>query len=304
MTNQENNKQHLPPVPPPYPYYAPPQEDEINLLDLWKILIEQKKLILFITAIITLTAITYALLATPIYRAEALLAPVQKEKNSGFNALAGQFGSLASLAGVNLNGSKGNIQVSIATLRSRELTYRLIEEEDLMPVMFKKNWDESMKQWRKSKKPPTLWKAYKIFDSSRNISIDRKTGLITLTIDWDDPVLAAELVGKLVVRTNKKLREEAILNAKESIKYLKAELQKTSIVEIKESIYNLIEGHTKTMMLANTKEEYAFRVLDRALVAERPIKPKRIKIIIIGIVIGGIIGIFAAFIRRAIINAS
>lgn len=300
MNNQNDNQQQpQDPKLPPYPYYAPLQEDEINLSDLWKILVEQKKLISIIILIATLFSLAYALLATPIYRAEALLAPVEKEKGGRLGALAGQFGGLASLAGIDLGGGGGGVELAKATLKSRDFTNKFIQDENIMPVLFEDQWDSSTKQWKNAKNQPSMWKAYKLFNSIREISQDKKTGLVKLTIDWKDPVLAAEWIGKLVARVNNKLRQEAITESDRSIEYLEAELQKTSVIEIKESIYSLIEAQTKTRMLANTQEEYAFRVLDSAVIPEEKVKPKRALIIVLGAILGGMIGIFSAFIRRA-----
>jgi len=301
MNDQKDNQQQPQnPAPPPYPYYAPPKEDEISFIDLWKVLVEQKKIIFLFTAITTLGALAYALLATPIYRAEALLAPVTKESSSRFGALAGQFGGLASLAGIDLGSGGGSVEEAIATLKSRELSNKFIEDEDMIQVLFEDEWDYNNMR-KNNNTAPTLWDAYDLFHKSiRFITTDKKTGLITLAIEWKDPVKAAHWANELVRRVNKKLRQKAIQDSEESIKYLEAELQKTSIIEIKESIYSLIEAQTKTKMLANTQEEYAFRVIDSALIPEGKIKPKRSLIVVLGFVIGGVFGVFTAFIKRAI----
>jgi len=60
----EQNKQHddaqKPTPPPPYPYYYPPpyeDEDEIDLLDLWRVLWKNKVLIVLITVLSTAVAV-------------------------------------------------------------------------------------------------------------------------------------------------------------------------------------------------------------------------------------------------------
>jgi len=57
----------------PYAYYAP--EDEINLVDLWKVLVRRKKELFGVAGVVTLGAVLYALLATPVYRAETVFLP-------------------------------------------------------------------------------------------------------------------------------------------------------------------------------------------------------------------------------------
>lgn len=61
----------------------------------------------------------------------------------------------------------------------------------------------------------------------------------------------------------------------------------------------MIEAQTKTKMLANTQEEYAFRILDKAVVPEEKIRPKRTLIVVLGVMIGLIMGVFSAFLRQA-----
>ena len=60
---------------PPYGYYPMPYnpaEDEIDLLEYWRILAARKWLIVLITVLFTAAAVAVALLMTPIYRAEVL----------------------------------------------------------------------------------------------------------------------------------------------------------------------------------------------------------------------------------------
>lgn len=48
-------------------------EDEIDLKELWKALLKRKKMILFLTGSVTLIAVVYAFIKTPIYEAKAVL---------------------------------------------------------------------------------------------------------------------------------------------------------------------------------------------------------------------------------------
>ncbi len=298
MNNQDDRQQvQQNPLPPPYPYYAPTQEDEINLFELWKILVAHKKIIFTITTISTLLAIVYAVLATPVYRAETLLAPVTQESGGRFSALTSQFGGLASLAGINFGGKSGSSQEAIATLRSREFTAKFITQENLMPVLFESAWDSENNKWLDDHNPRTLWDAYELFSNVRSISVNKETGFVVLAIEWKDPYLAKTWANKLIVSLNNELRREAIIHADKSIQYLKNELEKTSVVEIKKSLYSLIESETKSKMLANTKEEFAFRFIDKAVVPEDRIRPKRKKIVILGFILGLSFGVFIVFIR-------
>ncbi len=295
-----------PPVPPGYPYgypypYPPVEEDEIDLREIWQALVDNKKLIAIITGATTALAIVFALLLTPIYRAEVLLAPATSEKNGGLSALAGQFGDLAALAGISVGGGD-KTQEAIATLKSRTLTEAFIKENNLMPILFEDDWDAGKKAWKKQdpENAPTIWQAYEVFNKNiRTVSADKKSGLVTLAIEWKDPALAAAWANDLVTRVNRQRQKEAIHEAESSIGYLYKQLAKTSSVEVEQAIYRLVEAQTKNIMVAQAREEFAFKVIDPAVAPEKKVKPRRIVITAAGFILGFFMAVTFVFMRRS-----
>ncbi len=297
----------LPPYPPPWAYYPP--EDEIDLREYWKLLVQNRKLIGIVTGICTLLALITSLVMTPIYRAETLLAPVSDDKTNGLTALAGQFSDLAALAGINLGG-ENSVDESIATLNSRQLGVEFIKQAGLKPILFPGRWNPKTKTWIRhwwqsgdQDATPTDWDAYDKFNKSiRSVSVDRKTNLVTLSVEWTDPVLAAKWANELVTRVNEERRQKAIDEAEKSIGYLEQQLAKTGVVEVQQSIYKLIEAETKTMMVARTREEYAFKVIDPAVPPEKKVRPQRLLIVILGFFAGILLGTIIVLIRRNILD--
>jgi len=262
-------------------------EEPINWREYWQVLIEHKKLIGIITAASTLLATATAFLLTPIYRAEVLLAPVSEERAGSLSSLAGQFGDLAALAGVNLGTNKDKSAESIAALKSRSLSVAFIEKENLKLILFPRKWNAENKKWKDQDEIPTDWEAFEIFDEDiRTISVEKKTGLVTLTIEWKDPALAAKWANGLVRQVNARLRNEAIEEAEKSIAYLEKQLASTSSVEIQQAIFRLVEAQAKKKMVANAREEYAFSVIDPAVTPEERSKPKRGLLVAIGFLVG------------------
>jgi len=297
--NSQNNQVPVSAVPPVY-YMSPPpvaEDDEINLMDYWRTLMRFKWMIVLITFLSGAGAIAVAFNMPPVYRAEALLAPAGEDKNAA-SALSGQFGGLASLAGINIGGGGGETETAVATMESRIFSNEFITDQKLMPIMFEEKWDASSKRWLVENKEdiPTLWDAYKKFDQDmRTISADKKTGMYTLAIEWSDPELAADLVNKLVKKINHHQKQAAIIEAKRSIAYLENQLNETSVVEMQQAIYRLIEAQTKNIMLANVRDEYIFKVIDPAVVPEEKIKPKKKLIAILGVIVGFMLSVFLAF---------
>ena len=77
----------------------PSDEDEIDLLELIRTLLQAWKTIVGITIICTGLAVAYALYLPDIFKAETILAPAQDDE-SGARSLLDKFGGLVAIAGV------------------------------------------------------------------------------------------------------------------------------------------------------------------------------------------------------------
>ena len=296
-------KRHDPPsVPPPYsafptPYVVYREEETIDVAMYWRLIVAQRKWVFILTAVATLTAVGIGFALPPVYRAETLLVPVEQEKGDGFGALAGQLGDLAAIAGVNFGSAKDKTAEFVAALNSRALSVSFIKEKNLMPILFESQWDSAKKSWKAGLDPPTEWQAYGLWDNTvRRVSVDRRSGLITLAIEWRDPVLAANWANELVQKVNSRLRAEAVEEADRSVAYLQKQLPQTSAVEVQQAIYRLIEIQTKKKMIADTRGEYAFTTIDPAVPPEAKYKPNRSMIVYVGLVLGLALGILVAIV--------
>ena len=142
-----------------------------------------------------------------------------------------------------------------------------------------------------------MWTAYELFSSLRSIDEDVQTGLYTLDVNWTDPRLAAEWANGLIHDVNAVLRTRAIGESRQNLDFLRSELQTNSQVQLQTMIYGLIEAEMKNAMLANVKQEYAFKVIDPARMPEKTHWPKRLLIALLGFCAGLVIGTFAAVFR-------
>lgn len=269
--------------------------DEISLGDIVATLWSRRLMIVLVTVAFAVSSVAVALLLPEKYDASIVLSPVSDDaaggKLGGSGGLLSQFGGLAALGGISLGGNSGRRAEALATLRSAALTEGFIADNSLLPVLFWREWDAEAKTW-KSDDPddvPSLWKAERKFaEGIRSISEDKKTGMVTLTITWRDPRLAAEWASGLVARANSILRARAISEAQSNLNYLNEQLRKTSVVELQSAIYGLIETQIKQVMVANGSEQYAFRVIDPARAAEERSSPKRAMICVLGTFLGGV----------------
>jgi uncharacterized protein involved in exopolysaccharide biosynthesis len=276
-------------------------DDAIDVRELVATLWTRRWHILVATVVSTVLFGVAAFVLTPIYRAAVVLTPVNQEADGMglLNSALGQLGGLAALAGIQLGGGNAQTEESLAVLRSRQFTEEFIREQDLMPELFHRKWDEGRRAWRDPDDPPTLAEAWKFFDRKvRRISQDKKTGLITLQVEWRDPAKAAAWANLLVERLNGEMRARAIAKTNASVGYLQKELEGTAAVDTRAAINRLMEAQINQRMFANVTKEYSLRVVDRALPPDRKdkVRPKRAMMLIGGMLVGLLIGATFAYV--------
>jgi uncharacterized protein involved in exopolysaccharide biosynthesis len=273
------------------------EEDEIDLLELIRTLLHAWKIIVGITILCTGLAVAYALYAPEVFKAETLLAPAQEEKSGASSALS-QFGGLAAMAGVSIP-SSSNIERVLATLETREFLKKFISSQKLLPIIFDDLWDESSNSWKLIEGQEKLTTEDGIGALQGAIEVDQgKSALITLSISWKDPDIAAQWANDLVKQLNEQLRQKAITDSNKRVGYLEQELAKTTLQDMRAVLYNLLESEKQKAMLANVNEDFALEVIDPAVAPETREKPKRKLIVALGGVCGGFLGIFAVFISQ------
>jgi uncharacterized protein involved in exopolysaccharide biosynthesis len=246
-----------------------------------------------------------ARIQSKVYRAEVLVTPVAQDAGSPLHSLIGQYGGLASLAGIDLPKGGGSTSATVAVLKSRSFIEKFIADRNLLPVLFWKSWDASAKRWvlKSDQQPPSLQDGYGLFMKSvMHVEEDKDKDLITISVEWRDPQLAATWANDLVQRLNEAARARAITDAERSIEYLGKELEHTQTVEIRESIYALLQMQINNRMLANTRPDFAFSVLDPAQAPQRNryVRPIPLMLAAIGFFAGAAVALLAALLAPRI----
>jgi uncharacterized protein involved in exopolysaccharide biosynthesis len=278
----------------------------LSFKELLEVLRRGRLLVGSVTLIFTLVAGAAAWLLPKEYEVNVVLSPVMNTPGEGpmspMESVGSQLGGLAALAGLSLEGQSKRAE-SVAVLESGELTEKYIRENNLLPVLYPKLWDPVGHKWRVSEPDdvPTLWKANERFKKKiRSVKTDVRTGLVTLTVVWRDPAIAATWANGLVRMTNDYLRAKAINEAERNIAYLNAEAAKTTVVEARQAIFAVLQHELNKSMLARGSDEYALHVLDAALVPERAAYPQKALWLCVGLVVGLACAAFVVILRAAI----
>lgn len=163
-------------------------EDEINLLELLRVIVRNLPLIVKITTAAVILSVVYSLTLKNVYTAKTTLLPPQKDSGGGGAAalMAAMGGGLAGLAG----GLGGSADLYLGILKSRSVTDSVIKRLDLNTELKSKNADST----RAAVQGMVKFQA-------------GKDGIITITADYTDPVKAALLANTFVDELQKKSQQ-------------------------------------------------------------------------------------------------
>ncbi|CAH2032328.1 GumC family protein [Trichlorobacter ammonificans] len=162
----------------------PSDEQDINLLELLRVLVRRRGLIIKLTSGTAVLAVLYALTLTNIYTATAKLLPPQKDGGSGAAAaLLGQLGGLGGMAA----GLGGSSELYMGILKSRSVADAVIQRMELEKELKTNNRDVLRSALQGMVK----------FQAG-------KDGIITVTADNKDPRKAAMLANTFVDELQRK----------------------------------------------------------------------------------------------------
>ena len=305
-------------------------EDEINLLDYWRVIWKRRRMIGWIAIAAVLATLVISLFMTNIYRAKAVIMPVTTKDGggggAGLAALAQQF---TGIPGISVPGSASASEI-MSLLKSNILREKMIEQYKLMPVLFYKRWDPKRQTWKKNAEAgfgqslqdyasriekafapgppqggphrdpdvPDTWDALRLLDDNVRINQDVKQNTITITADFHDPAVAAKIVEYYLVTLTDYMSSEAKRVARTNRQYLEEQLGSTSDPIIKQKTYNMIAQQIETGMMAEVKENFAFKIIDPPLAPDKKIKPKRLQMVALSLAASLFAGILLAFIME------
>ncbi|MDB9978026.1 Wzz/FepE/Etk N-terminal domain-containing protein [Porticoccaceae bacterium] len=293
-------------------------DDEIDLRELFGVLWAGKIKIIAITAVFAVASVNYALSVPNQYKATALLAPAQSS-GDGLSGALGRLGGLASLAGVSIGGggsSEGQIAQEI--MKSWSYIEGFIADNDLaVELAAVQGWnkgsnelqindnvyDTENKQWLIENEagvagPPSSWSLFQTFSGRLAVSEDKRSGLVSVSIQHYSPQVAKRWVDLYVESINRFMQQRQVDKVTRNIAYLQEQIGKTSIAEMRDVFYTIIEEQTKTKMLAEASPDYAFVAVGPSMVPEKKSQPNRASICILGTLLGGILSVLLVFVMH------
>ena len=298
-------------------------DDEIDLRELFNVLLEGKWIIVSLTAFASIIAVIYSLSLPNIYQSNTMLVPVNS--SSSISGALGSYGGLAGLAGISLppGGGEGNSAKAIQKISSLSFfENNILPNIHLPDLMAVKSWnsktntlafDESIyntssNSWIRDfsypqQQIPSAQKSFEVFKTAHlSLSEDKKSGFITLAIKHQSPFIAKQWVELVINQVNAFYRQKDKSESEKAVSYLNQQISITGLSEIKQVIAQLLQEETKKLTLVEANQYYVFDYIDPPAVMEEKSEPKRALICILSALLGGMLSILLVLIRHYAFN--
>lgn len=269
------------------------KDDDVDILDLFRGLVAEWRLVTLTTSAFIALAIAYILLTPPLYQASAVVIDITEDQ-SGSGQLLSRLGNFAGLAGVDVGPLARTSQLQAReTLHSRRLVEAFVQRNDVFSTLQSQNDDlRSVEEAIEF-----------VANDVRKVTYDPRRGINTVSVSWNNPEIASEWANDYVEVANDILRNEARESAQRSIDYLNSQIVSTSVVGIQQALFNLLEHETKTLMLANARDHYAFYPVDPARPPLEQSWPRPLLLIALSILAGMIVATSGVIYKRYILPA-
>ena len=294
-------------------------DNEIDLRELFHVVFQRKWIIVSVTALVSIIGVIFSLNLPNIYESKALLAPVSN--SSGISGALGSYSGLAGLAGISLpyGGDDSNSVKAIKKISSLSFFEKNLLTNIFLPdLMAVKSWNhktntlvyddslykKSSNTWIRDhsypmKQIPSAQESFEVFITQHlNLSEDKNTGFITLTIKHQSPFVAKKWAELGINEVNAFYRQKDKSDSEKALNYLKQEIAITNLSEIKQVIAELMQEETQKLTLIEATQFYVFDYIDPPAVMEKKSEPKRFLFAILSLLLGGALSIILVLIKH------
>ena len=293
-------------------------DDEIDLRELFSVLLDGKWIILSITTFVLIIGVIFSLFLPNIYISKALVVPVNQ--SNGTSGTLRSYNGLAGLAGISLPSSDDLSNSAKALQKINSLSFfenNILTNIYLPDLMAVKSWEPQTKmlvfddnifdmqtnKWIRDysypqKQIPSAQESFEVFKKEHlNISEDINSGFITVSIKHQSPFIAKEWVDLVVREVNSFYRQKDKLEAEKAVNYLNKQISITGLSEIKEALAQLLQEETKKLTLIEANQSYVFDFIDPPAVMEEKSEPNRTLICLLSALLGVVLSIVFVLIR-------
>ena len=285
-------------------------EQEFNMKDFFIFFFNQRVYALICIVFFTFLAFIYSIFLEDKYTSSSTLYVVEDQDGGGIGSLISQYSGLAASAGVSLpSGSTSKTDIFLVTINSKEffnhlLTFDGVKENLFAGISYDKSsnqtifdgeaYDVESGKWLNGEPNPLI--AYYKFkeDGIMSVNLDQNNNMVTLSVTHVSPQFAFYFCNLVIREINNVIRQRNLLESESSLSFLNDQYASSQQKNIKNSINQLIEAQLKIQMLANVRENYMVRPLDKPFFPIGKSGPFRLTITFLGFLLGLFLSFFGS----------
>lgn len=198
------NNENTTSLPPEYH-----EKDEINLIDFFLVILKNKRIIFYITLLAILLSVLISLNLTPIYTATARILPPDVS-GTGVSSLIGKTGSSFGGLAAGLLGGSSSSDIYVGIMKSRTVADSIIGKFELMDLY----------------EVEYMVQVYKILADVTDINVSKDTGIISISVEDEDPQRAADMANTYIEKLDQINRTVNITEGQRKRVFLEKWLEK------------------------------------------------------------------------------
>ena len=228
--------------------YDENNEYEVSLLDLLVILVQQRKFIIKTTAVFAVAAVIYALAATPIYKSTLQIMPPGGGQQSGAAAML----AAAGMGDLMMGALSTPADTVAGVIKSPAVLDRVIEKNKLRARKAEPSFISRLLRFGaddKEDEPKRLSDVRKSLNDSVQAAADKKSNIITVSVNDISPEMAVKLAQSLFDETSAIMQTVALTPSAQKRAFLETQI-KTNNKELAAAEQKMVSFQKKTGMIA------------------------------------------------------
>jgi succinoglycan biosynthesis transport protein ExoP len=182
-------------------------DQQLGLLDFWNIIWRRKLMIILLFIVFVSTTLLVSLKLPNYYRSSAMIIALAPESGGLGAALAAN--PLGAITG-SLGGLSTPADRILVFLKSRTVAEMVIKRFNLVRVFNENKWDASRDAWKDPSKPPLMEDAVRKLGKSVTTFKKNRDSTITITVEWKDPVLAADITNYYITALTDFMKNKSV----------------------------------------------------------------------------------------------
>jgi uncharacterized protein involved in exopolysaccharide biosynthesis len=304
--------------------------DELTILEFLNVILRRWRIVTGLPLAVTLLVAVVSFLIPATYTATTTFVPevrTQGRLPAGLAGLAGQFG-------VSLGAEATQSPLFYAeVVKSREVMERILLSEYQDPRSAKDAPDSStllrILRVKGRDNADSLHRGVKALDNLVAVRVDKQTNIVTLNVDAPYPTLAAAVANRFVsylndfnaksrqsqARERRKFIEQRLADGERELRASEEDLRSfyernrswqqspqlafeegrlRRQVEIRQDVYLTLRREYETARIEEVNDTPVITVIDQASPPQQRSRPKRILLIVLAFLLGGIVAVFWA----------